>query len=237
MSTFAGCAMLTALHPELAPYRWPDADRDDQHTDELAEETVATLVASLPATPAELVESDAARQATAAVESPVRGAWFVRALSFGKFVLVGSLSTAVSSLLFLLFGAWTTATIANTIATVLTTVASNQAHARWTFDSQRRGAGMHLRAGLSVALTYPLTTLALFGLERIRPDAGAAVELLVLLGASAVAGLLRYLLLLIGVFPDSPASFDRTTEGPVEETHPGRELDRPAELVGAAGAS
>jgi hypothetical protein len=32
----------------------------------------------------------------------------------------------------------------------------------------------------------------------------------VLVGASAVAGLFRYLLLLVGVFPDSPAAFSQT---------------------------
>ncbi len=206
MTTFAGCAMLTAtLHPELASYRWPD----DSHTDE---ETVASLVASLPETPAELVDLPADFAAVEEDEQPAaeRSEWLVRALSFGRFVLVGSLSTALSSLLFLLLGTWMAAAFANTIATVLTTVASNQAHARWTFSSERRGAGMHLRAGLSVAVTYPVTTVALLGLEWVHPHAGSGLELVVLLAASGVAGLLRYVLLLVGVFPDSPAAFDRT---------------------------
>lgn len=209
MTTFAGCAMLTAsLHPELAPYRWPDGP----HADELAEETVASLVASLPETPGELVDLPSDRSAVQEDEKPAaeRSEWLVRALSFGRFVLVGSLSTVLSSLLFLLLGTWMAAAIANTIATVLTTVASNQAHARWTFNSERRGAGMHLRAGLSVALTYPITTVALLGLEWMHPHAGSGLELIVLLAASGVAGLLRYVLLLVGVFPDSPAAFDRT---------------------------
>jgi len=180
-------------HPRVeTDSAWPVESTDDQ---------VAVLVRSLPESPAELL---------ATVARPAkRTGWVARALSFGRFVLVGSLSTAVSSALFLVFGWWMSATLANTVATVVTTIGSNQAHARWTFDSERRGAGMHLRAGLSVALTYPLTTLALLGLERAQPHAGQGLELLVLLSASALAGLLRYLLLLIGVFPDSPAAFDR----------------------------
>jgi putative flippase GtrA len=152
----------------------------------------------VPASPAELFPSEPVAR---------RGAWFERVLSFTRFVLVGSASTGLTSVLFLLLGAWMPATLANTLATVVTTVASNQAHARWTFRSGNRGAGMHLRAGLSVAITYPVTTIALLTLERVQPGAAAWLELAVLLGSSAVAGLLRYLLLLIGVFPDSPASF------------------------------
>lgn len=213
MTTFADCAMLTAtLHPELASYRWPDTSHAD-------EETVASLVASLPETPAELVDLPSDLPAVPTVEQPAeRSEWLVRALSFGRFVLVGSLSTVLSSLLFLLLGTWMAAAIANTIATVLTTVVSNQAHAKWTFSSERRGAGMHLRAGLSVAVTYPITTVALLGLEWLHPHAGSGLELVVLLAASGVAGLLRYILLLVGVFPDSPAAFDRT-EPQADDTH------------------
>lgn len=152
----------------------------------------------VPATPAELFPPEPA---------PRRAAWIERILSFTRFVLVGSASTGLSSALFLLLGAWMPAALANTVATVVTTVASNQAHARWTFRSGNRGAAMHLRAGLSVAITYPVTTIALLTLDRVQPGAPAWLELAVLLGSSAVAGLLRYLLLLIGVFPDSPASF------------------------------
>ncbi len=122
-------------------------------------------------------------------------------------MLVGGTATALTSVLFLLLGTVMTATVANTVATVVTTIVSNQAHARWTFRSGRRGAGMHLRAGLSVAITYPVTTLALVILDRVDPSASAGMELLVLFAGSAVAGLLRYLLLLVGVFPDSPAAF------------------------------
>jgi putative flippase GtrA len=239
MSTFSSCAMLSAtLHPELAAYRWPEPADAGPGTDELAEETVATLVANLPETPAELidlVEPAGTAAQPGLVEPPaVRSDWLVRALSFGRFVLVGGLSTAVSSLLFLLIGAWMPAALANTVATVLTTVGSNQAHARWTFNSGRRGAGMHLRAGLSVAITYPLTTLALLGLDRVHPDAGSTLELAVLLGASAVAGLVRYVLLLVGVFPDSPAAFDRDEAPATDAAAPAAvAADYPTQLVAA----
>jgi putative flippase GtrA len=161
---------------------------------------------------APLVERGAAPPVEPGVAVPAepvlrRAAWVERILSFTRFVLVGSASTALTSALFVLLGLWMPATLANTIATVVTTVGANQAHARWTFRSGRRGAGMHLRAGLSVAITYPVTTIALLTLEQVQPGAAAWLELAVLLGSSAVAGLLRYMLLLIGVFPDSPASF------------------------------
>lgn len=179
----------------------------------------AELAVKVPATPAALLgdvdpaavlEPSAAERATGGQ----RAAWLVRVLSFGRFVLVGGVSTGLTSVLFLLLGAWMPATLANTLATIVTTVGSNQAHARWTFSSGRRGAGMHLRAGISVAITYPVTTLALFALERMQPGAGAGLELLVLLGSSAVAGLIRYLLLLVGVFPDSPAAFGTSAGEP-----------------------
>jgi putative flippase GtrA len=184
-------------------YRW-----SDHGSLPLSDEAFEALVATLPATPAALVGE------LPGAPAEERGGWLARALSFGRFVLVGSASTAVSSVLFLLFGWWMSAALANTAAIVLTTVVANQAHARWTFDSERRGLGMHLRAGLSVAITYPVTTAALLVLDQLRPDAGQGVELLVLLGASAVAGLIRYLLLLIGVFPDSPVAFERRPASP-----------------------
>jgi putative flippase GtrA len=200
MSAVSACATLARTCGAPVPLYWPD-----EHD---------TLAATVPASPAELLHAPVER-ADAPVDLPDQPAgpgWVARALSFGRFALVGSASTALSSLLFLLLGAWMPATLANTLATVVTTVGSNQAHARWTFNSGRRGAGMHLRAGLSVALTYPITTVALLGLERVHPGASAWLELIVLLGASAAAGLLRYVLLLVGVFPDSPVSFRAVAE-------------------------
>jgi putative flippase GtrA len=193
MSTCVDCATLTV--PTDWPVDWPDV--------------------SVPATPAGLVDPS---PLPLAVAPPARRGWAERAVAFGRFVLVGGASTAFTSVLFVLLGAWMPATLANTVATIVTTVGSNQAHARWTFRSGRRGAAMHLRAGLSVALTYPLTTIALLVLESAHPGAGPALELVVLLGASAMAGLLRYLLLLVGVFPDSPASFRPATDVAIGQT-------------------
>jgi putative flippase GtrA len=141
---------------------------------------------------------------------PSQRAWGGRVLAFGRFVLVGGASTGLASGLFLLFGIWMPAVLANTAAAVLSTVAANRAHAQWTFRSGRTGAGMQVGAGLTAALSYGVTTASLLTLHWLDPSAGRDLELGVLIGASALAGILRYLLLLVGVFPDSPVSFDRS---------------------------
>lgn len=138
--------------------------------------------------------------------------WAGRVLAFGRFVLVGGASTGLASALFLLFAVWLPVVLANTAAAVVSTVIANRAHAQWTFRSGRTGTGMQLGAGLTAALSYGITTVALLGLHVLAPRPGREVELAVFLGASACAGVLRYVLLLIGVFPDSPVSFDRSAD-------------------------
>jgi putative flippase GtrA len=142
---------------------------------------------------------------------PRRGRRVERLLSMVRFVLVGSGATALSSVIFLVAAIWLPAVAANTVAAVLSTAVGNHGHAVWTFRSARRGLRMQLEATLTALLSYAVTTLALLILSRTDPDASRVTELVVLVGSSAAAGVLRYLLLLLGVFPDSPVATAVTT--------------------------
>ncbi|HET6507274.1 MAG TPA: glycosyltransferase [Baekduia sp.] len=121
-----------------------------------------------------------------------------------RFMAVGVLSTIAYALLFLALraGGGLGAGLANAVALAVTAVANTAANRRLTFGVLGR-AGLvrqHAAGALVYAITLALTAGALGVLHGIAPGASHAVELAVLVAASLVATVTRYVALKTWVF-------------------------------------
>jgi glycosyltransferase involved in cell wall biosynthesis len=121
---------------------------------------------------------------------------------FGSFGMIGVMSTLAYVLLFNLLRNLTSAPIANALALLATAIANTAANRRLTFGVVGRGrlTGDHAGglAALGVALT--ITTTSLLLLHLAVPNAGRLMETMVLIAASAIATLARFLLLRAWIF-------------------------------------
>ncbi|MGY1830132.1 glycosyltransferase [Geodermatophilus sp. SYSU D01180] len=123
-----------------------------------------------------------------------------------RFAVIGALSTLAYLLLFVLLRGVVAAQPANLLALLVTAVANTAANRRVTFGI-RGGlhAGRHQLQGLVVSgLALALTSGSLGLLHLADPTPARGLELTVLVGANAVATLLRFLLLRGWVFGTSP---------------------------------
>ena len=91
--------------------------------------------------------------------------------------------------------------VANAVVTVASTLLCTELHARYTFR-RGRGAGWreHWQSAGSASAAYLVTSGAIGVLHLLRPSAGPAVEQMVYLGASGLAGTGRFLVLRLYVF-------------------------------------
>lgn len=129
--------------------------------------------------------------------------------AFTRFVVCGGgVGVASSGVLVLLHGRLPLA-VANALVTVVSTVIATELHSRVSFRSGRRGWGVHLQSGLTVAVSYAFTTGALFCLYAVRSDPSALVQQSVYLSASALAGIGRFALLRVVVFGERRESGSR----------------------------
>jgi glycosyltransferase involved in cell wall biosynthesis len=119
-----------------------------------------------------------------------------------RFMAVGVLSTIAYALLYLLLHGPLGAAGANAAALAITAVANTAANRRLTFGVRGRAglARHHARGALVYALTLGLTSLALATLHGVDATPPRAVELAVLLVASAAATITRYVALRTWVF-------------------------------------
>ena len=119
-----------------------------------------------------------------------------------RFLAIGALSTLAYALLYLLLRGPLGPGGANALALALTAVANTQANRRFTFGIRGR-AGL-LRQQAAGALVYllalGLTAGALDALHRADPHPAALLEVMVLVAASAVATVTRYVALRSWVF-------------------------------------
>ena len=133
-----------------------------------------------------------------------RGRLVRQLVSFG---LIGVASTLAYAVLYLVLRAAMPAQAANALSLLLTAVANTAANRRLTFGV--RGAGGRLRVqsqGLVVfALGLAVTSGSLFLLRRYDPAASHAVELAVLIAASVIATLLRFVMFRAWIFPQRRA--------------------------------
>jgi len=139
-------------------------------------------------------------RAAAAAAGRRRGRLLRQALCFG---LIGVASTLAYAVLYVLLRDLLPAQAANALALLLTAMANTAANRRITFGV--RDAGGHLRQqsqGLVVfALGLAVTSGSLFLLRRYDPAASHGVELTVLIAASVIATLLRFVLFRTWIFP------------------------------------
>ncbi|MFG2595112.1 hypothetical protein [Streptomyces sp. NPDC048462] len=125
--------------------------------------------------------------------------------AFVRFVVCGGgVGVASSGVLILLHDRMPLA-LANALVTVVSTVIATELHSRVSFRSRRRGWGVHLQSGLTVAVSYAFTTGALLCLYAFRSEPSALVEQSVYLSASALAGIGRFALLRVVVFGEREA--------------------------------
>jgi putative flippase GtrA len=114
-----------------------------------------------------------------------------------RFGLIGACSTVAYVAAFWLLRSVAPALVANAVALLLTAIANTSLNRRFTFGV-RGGAGLagHHAGGLvAFALALALTNIAAAGLQAVQPNATRTTELAVLVAASAVATLARFLLL------------------------------------------
>jgi putative flippase GtrA len=115
-------------------------------------------------------------------------------VSFG---LIGLVSTAAWAALYTILRRWLGPVGANGVALVITTIGNTAANRRLTFGIQGRdGLLRDHGAGLAAfAFALLITTAAAALLPVVAPHASRMVELIVLIGANAVATLARFVLL------------------------------------------
>jgi glycosyltransferase involved in cell wall biosynthesis len=131
----------------------------------------------------------------------------------GRFLSIGVASTVAYALLYLLFRGPLGPDAANALALALTAVANTAANRRLTFGVRgRAGLARHHGLGALVfAITLGLTTGALAVLHGLDRSPSRALEVLVLMVASAGATVTRYVALKTWVFAHrgSPSVLDR----------------------------
>lgn len=115
-------------------------------------------------------------------------------LTFGA---IGLVSTAAYAGLYLLLRAFTGPGAANALALVITAVGNTAANRRLTFGVRDGGSMLRDQLGglLALAVALAITTASITVLAVIAPAAGRLVELVVLVVASALATVARFVLL------------------------------------------
>jgi putative flippase GtrA len=120
-----------------------------------------------------------------------------------RFLAIGVVSTIAYALLFLLMRTGGVGPgVANVLALAVTTVANTQANRRWSFRVTGREnlVRHHAQGGAVFVHTVLLTSGALAGLNAIDRNPGHGVELFVLVAASVLATVSRYVALRFWVF-------------------------------------
>jgi putative flippase GtrA len=136
-----------------------------------------------------------------------------------RFLAIGVASTVAYAILFLALRGWLGAAAANALALAITAVANTQANRRFTFGIRGRAGLVRQQAAgaLVYLLALGLTDGALRVLTRLDPHHSRALEVTVLVIASAFATVSRYVALRSWVFaqharrrkPLRPAPVDR----------------------------
>ncbi|WP_406445433.1 hypothetical protein OHB00_49570 [Streptomyces sp. NBC_00631] len=120
--------------------------------------------------------------------------------SFARFVLFGGGVGLLSSSAVTLLADTMPWTLANAVITVASTVLCTELHARFTFNTGKRpGRHEHWQSAGSAAAAYVVTCTAMFLLHLFQTS-GTLTEQIVYLGASALAGLGRFLFLRLYTF-------------------------------------
>jgi putative flippase GtrA len=119
-----------------------------------------------------------------------------------RFLLIGVISTLAYAVLYLLLRIGLGAGVSNAVALALTAIANTQANRRFTFGVRGRDGllAQHVAGALVYLLALALTDGALQLLQALAPAPSRALEVIVLVVASAVATISRYVVLRSWVF-------------------------------------
>lgn len=119
-------------------------------------------------------------------------------LSFGA---IGVVSTAVTLVLYAMFRSVMNPLVANLLALIVTTMFNTEANRRFTFLGPRGSSGrVHFQGLIIFGLYYAFTSAALLVLHSTVAEPGRMLELTVLLGASLLGTVGRFVLLRGWVF-------------------------------------
>ena len=129
-----------------------------------------------------------------------------------RFVVVGVVNFALFAVSYLLLRLLLDSTVANVTATLVTTITGTRANGRVMFGAgEVIGLCAHLKGLAITGLGLVITTMAV---DLLAAGRGQVLELVVLTGAGAVSGCLRFLLLRHWVFDSTAADRFRSVPSP-----------------------
>ncbi|MFI6033457.1 hypothetical protein ACIBBD_04600 [Streptomyces sp. NPDC051315] len=134
--------------------------------------------------------------------------------SFVRFVVCGGGVGLLSGIAVPLLATLMPWALANAVITVASTLLCTELHALFTFGTGRRpGLRHHLQSAGSATAAYLVTCVAMAVLYVVQSSPGLFTQQAVYLGASALAGIGRFLVLRLFVFADGR----RDTAAPVAD--------------------
>lgn len=169
--------------------------------------------------------------------------------AFSRFVLCGGGVGVASSFAVAALASWIPWALANALITVVSTLLATELQARFTFGAGGRATGrQHAQSAGSAAAAYAVTCLAMLVLQQMVVAPGVVLEQIVYLSASALAGVARFAVLRLVVFPRNRSQtaaaartpalcaspHPRRTPGRSRGPLPRRLTVQPAMAVGAA---
>lgn len=125
--------------------------------------------------------------------------------AFARFVVCGGGVTVAAAAALPPLSAAVPFAVANALVTVVSTVVTTELHARVSFRSAERGWRVHLKSALTVLVSFLVTTAAMLLLHALVPAPGLWAEQGTYLGACALTGIGRFVVLRLVVFAARPA--------------------------------
>ncbi|WP_194817330.1 GtrA family protein [Nocardia sp. XZ_19_385] len=127
--------------------------------------------------------------------------------SFLRYTAVGGSNGLLSSVAVTLLGLAIPFALANALITIASTVLGTHLHARFTFTAREpAGWRQHLQSAATAAGAYALTSAAMLLLPLVCANPNIWTQQVVYLTASALAGVLRFLVLRALVFGATAAA-------------------------------
>ncbi|MGI5452578.1 GtrA family protein [Streptomyces sp. CA-249302] len=120
--------------------------------------------------------------------------------SFLRFVVFGGGVGVLSSLAVPMVAVLMPWALSNALITVVSTLLCTELHARFTFRTGRAGWRQHWQSAGSATAAYLATCVAVFALHSVQSSPSMLTEQIVYLGASALAGIGRFMVLRLYVF-------------------------------------
>ena len=133
-----------------------------------------------------------------------------------RFVAIGIVSTLAYLAIYAGLREFTSATLANAAALLITAVGNTCANRRFTFGVRGRdgAARDHLGGLIAFGIALAITTSSIALLHLLAPNAGRIAELFVLVAANALATVVRFLVLRAWIVRGRPTSATLPIERP-----------------------